>query len=77
MMFDKDGSFNGGKKGFLVTNNTNIQPPALKDCAPITGGNAFACAGACYRAVYVTYLEQGFSSSSQPKNETWGNGKYR
>lgn len=63
-IFDKDGSFNNGKRGYLVANTSEILPPSLTGCTARPEMNAYTCAGVCYRSVRISYPERGYSPQS-------------
>lgn len=69
-IYDKDGSLIGNNQtGYLVANNTAILPPGMLNCTPKPAMNLYSCSGACYRSLYIGYLEPGFSfNPNNPKN---------
>lgn len=60
---DGDGSLVGSTGGFVVANNPNILPPPSfpRPCTWKQSSNAWACPGACYRTVQISYSEPKYT----------------
>lgn len=63
-VWDKDGSVVGGRGGFLIGTDPFLRPPEKQySCRSLAGfTGALACPGTCYRTLYVSFVEKGFTS---------------
>jgi len=69
-------------RGYILASNPGILPPSTAQvkCTAVASGNAMACPGACYRTVWLQYIEPGFypyprPSASAQRNLTDGDRK--
>eukprot|EP00897_Mesotaenium_endlicherianum_P006052 jgi/Mesen1/5475/ME000275S04790 len=60
-MKDADGSVIG-KPGYIISNNSNMLPPAPATCTFNSAWNGYACPGVCFRTVQIDYREPTFES---------------
>ncbi|GAQ79268.1 hypothetical protein KFL_000270270 [Klebsormidium nitens] len=61
---DADGSIVGGNGGYVIANNPTMLPPntsAVK-CTFNEEWNAYACPGACYRHIRLSFQEPGWTN---------------
>lgn len=60
-IWDKDGSIVGRSGGYVVGTDPFLKPKPPSKCRPMPNSNALACPATCYRTLYVSYQEPGFS----------------
>eukprot|EP00850_Spirogloea_muscicola_P011397 SM000070S21363 [mRNA] locus=s70:541524:548134:- [translate_table: standard] len=60
---DLDGSLLGAP-GYAAANSSALVSPIAAQCVPVPAWDAYACTGACFRGIAVTYPEPGFGPRS-------------